>query len=74
LLFARSRSCSRRIVAFTGLAWDARCILFHRTQRPVLTASALQVRRPDCNDAVGRWQAHAPMIRPLLDALGSAAQ
>jgi len=67
-------SQARRIVAFCGLEWDARCLAFHATQRPVRTASALQVREPVYTNAVGRWQPYAPMIRPLLEALGGGAR
>src|SRR5262249_5641269 len=37
---------ARRIVAYCGLAWDDHCLAFHETKRPVLTASAIQVRQP----------------------------
>ncbi len=30
---------ARRIVAFCGLEWDARCLDFSRTERPVRTLS-----------------------------------
>jgi tetratricopeptide (TPR) repeat protein len=73
-LVADFESQARRIVAFCGLEWDARCLAFHATQRPVRTASALQVREPVYTNAVGRWQPYAPMIRPLLEALGGGAQ
>jgi tetratricopeptide (TPR) repeat protein len=62
---------ARRIVAYCGLAWDARCLAFHETKRPVLTASAVQVRQPLYRSAVGRWRPYAPMLAPLLRALES---
>jgi hypothetical protein len=34
---------ARRIIAHCGLPWDSRCLEFHRTERPVRTASATQV-------------------------------
>ena len=37
---------SRRIIAHCGLEWNARCLAFHETERPVRTASAAQVRQP----------------------------
>ena len=37
---------ARRIVAYLGLEWDARCLDFHLTERPVRTASVRQVRQP----------------------------
>src|SRR5262249_30039561 len=60
---------ARRIVAHCGLGWDARCLAFHETERPVSTASAAQVRRPIYTSAVGRGRAYEPFLDPLLDAL-----
>ena len=57
-LVADPESCSRRMLDFMGLPWDPRCLDFHRTERSVLTASKLQVRRPIYNSAVGRWRAY----------------
>ena len=37
---------SRRIIVHCGLEWNARCLAFHETERPVRTASAAQVRQP----------------------------
>ncbi len=61
---------ARRIVAHCGLDWHPACLDFHRTDRPVRTASAAAVRQPLYRGAVGRWRAYGPMLRPLLDALG----
>ena len=64
---------ARRIVAYCGLDWDPRCLDFHRTQRPVRTASVSQVRQPIYRSSVGRWRAYRPYLQPLLDALGPLA-
>jgi tetratricopeptide (TPR) repeat protein len=61
---------ARRIIAYCGLGWDERCLAFHATQRSVRSASAEQVRQPLYDSSVGRWRRYAPMLRPLLDALG----
>ncbi|WP_213736039.1 tetratricopeptide repeat protein [Bradyrhizobium sp. dw_411] len=61
---------ARRIVAHCGLDWDPRCLAFHQTERPVLTASAAQVRQPIYNSAIGRWRLHEPLLGPLLAGLG----
>jgi len=37
---------SRRLIEFLGLDWEAACLDFYKTERPVLTASAWQVRQP----------------------------
>jgi tetratricopeptide (TPR) repeat protein len=60
---------ARHIVTHCGLPWDDACLRFHETERPVLTASATQVRRPLYQSSVGRWRAHEAELRPLLQAL-----
>lgn len=62
-------SQARRIIAYCGLDWDDACLDFHRTQRPVQTASATQVRQPIYRSSIGRWRVHEQYLRPLLDAL-----
>jgi hypothetical protein len=60
---------ARRLVAFCGLEWDARCLKFHETVRPVQTASTVQVRRPLYQSSVGRAAHYAPWLEPLARAL-----
>ena len=62
---------ARRIVAHCGLAWDPACLDFHRTSRPVRTASMVQVRQPIYRSSIGRWRPDAALLRPLLDALAA---
>jgi tetratricopeptide (TPR) repeat protein len=64
---------ARRIVAHCGLEWDARCLAFHETQRPVHTASSAQVRQPIYHSAIGRSRPYEPWLGPLLEALGAAS-
>jgi tetratricopeptide (TPR) repeat protein len=68
-LTADQEGVSRRLVAFCGLEWDERCLRFHETDRPVRTASALQVRKPLYRSAVGRWKRYERHLGPLLAAL-----
>ncbi|MDE2184562.1 MAG: sulfotransferase [Alphaproteobacteria bacterium] len=60
---------ARRIVAYCGLPWDARCLAFHQTQRIVHTASASQVHQPLYRRAVGRAKAYEPWLGALREAL-----
>jgi tetratricopeptide (TPR) repeat protein len=60
---------ARRIVAHCGLEWDDACLDFYNTQRPVWTASAVQVRQPIYRSSIGRWRPYKSMLRPLLEAL-----
>jgi tetratricopeptide (TPR) repeat protein len=63
---------SRRMLAHIGLPWDPRCLEFHRTERPVLTASNWQVRQPISRGSIGRWRRYERFIAPLRAALGDA--
>jgi tetratricopeptide (TPR) repeat protein len=60
---------ARLIVDSCGLPWDGRCRDFYRTERPVRTASALQVRQPIYNTAVGRSRRFKEFLGPLVAAL-----
>jgi hypothetical protein len=61
---------ARRLVDYCGLSWDDRCIGFHRTSRPIKTASAVQVRQPLFRGSLQRWRRYEACIGPLLDELG----
>jgi len=61
---------ARRLIHFCGLPWDDRCIAFHRTGRPVRTASAVQVRQPLFRSSLERWRNYEAWLSPLLDELG----
>jgi tetratricopeptide (TPR) repeat protein len=60
---------SRALMAYCGLEWDEACLAFHRTNRPVYTASAAQIRRPIYAGSVGSWERYKPWLAPLLDQL-----
>jgi tetratricopeptide (TPR) repeat protein len=59
----------RVLLAHCGLEWDDACADFHKTERPVHTASAAQVRRPLYRSSVGRWRPADAVLRPLLEGL-----
>jgi tetratricopeptide (TPR) repeat protein len=60
---------ARRLVAHCGLDWEEACLAFHRSPRPVATASVAQVRQPIYRSAVGRSQPYRAYLGPLLQAL-----
>jgi hypothetical protein len=65
-LVAEQEAWSRRILEFIGLEWDARCLEYYTTERPVLTASQWQVRQRIYPNSVGRWRNYKKFIGPLL--------
>jgi tetratricopeptide (TPR) repeat protein len=60
---------SRRLIEFLGLDWEPACLDFHKTERPVRTASGWQVRQPLFTRSVGRWRKYERHLGPLLQAL-----
>ena len=64
---------ARAMIAHCGLDWQDACLAFHTTERPVQTASALQVRTPIYKTSVGRWRHYEKFLPPLLEALNPAA-
>ena len=60
---------AKRIVDYCGLEWDEACLSFHKTKRPVRTASVIQVRQPIYNSSIGRWQPYEKELQPFLRAL-----
>lgn len=61
---------ARRVLEFCGLPWNPACLDFHKTERPVRTASVAQVRQPLYGHAVRRWHRYRSHLGPLLEALG----
>ncbi len=61
---------SRRMLAHCGLEWDSAVLDFHKTERPVRTASVMQVRQPIYASSIGRWRNYEPWLGPLIEALG----
>ena len=61
---------TRNLLEFCGLEWDSACLDFHRTERPVQTASVVQVRQPIYQSSIGRAARYANHLGPLRDALG----
>jgi len=60
---------SRQLIEYCGLEWQEACLDFHKTDRKVKTASALQVRQPMHNQSVGLWKRYGDALQPLLDDL-----
>ena len=61
---------ARRLLEFLELPWEASCLEFYRTERPVRTASVNQVRQPVYHTSSGRWRKYAKNLGPMITALG----
>ena len=60
---------ARRLLAVLGLDWDPGCLDFHRSIRPVRTASNIQVRQPLHRRSIARWKHYEHELADLFAAL-----
>ena len=63
---------AKALIAFLGLEWNSKCLEFHKSDRPVKTASVAQVRKPIYNTAVKRWKKYGVGLQPLVDAINGS--
>jgi tetratricopeptide (TPR) repeat protein len=70
---ADTRKEAKRLIHFLGLEWDDKCVDFHKSDRPVKTASVAQVRKPIYNTSVERWKKYGPGLQPLVEAIQGKA-
>jgi len=60
---------ARSLLEFCELAWEPACLDFHMTERPVLTASKSQVRRPIYSSSIDKWKRFETQLEPLRQAI-----
>src|SRR5438270_868872 len=66
---ANTEKEAKRLIEFLGLPWNEICVDFHKSDRPVKTASVAQVRKPIYNSSVKRWAKYGDGLQPLVDAI-----
>ena len=59
----------RRLLAYCGLPFEAGCLRFFDSNRPVHTASSEQVRRPINRDGIDHWRHYDAWLAPMREAL-----
>jgi tetratricopeptide (TPR) repeat protein len=65
---------ARRLIAWCGLEWEDACLDFHKTHRPVRTASVTQVRQPIYTRSVARWRHYEQDLAALFRELEPAGE
>jgi hypothetical protein len=63
---------ARRLIDALGLDWEDACLEFHRSDKGVATASAVQVREPAHTRSIGRWRRYEDQLAPMVKALADA--
>jgi tetratricopeptide (TPR) repeat protein len=61
-LVADQEGWTRKILDFIELDWDARCLEFQATERPVVTASFWQARQKIFKTSVQRWRNYEKFV------------
>lgn len=59
----------RSLLSRCGIAFDARCLAPHEAKGPIMSASAVQVRRPINADGIDSWRSYAQPLEPLRQRL-----
>jgi hypothetical protein len=60
---------ARHLIAACGLEWEPSCLDYHKTKRPIRTASVTQVRQPVYRKSVARWRHYSGSLADLFAAL-----
>ncbi len=60
---------AQTLIRFLGLQWNDKCVDFHKSDRPVKTASVAQVRKPIYATSVNRSKKYGNGLQPLIDAI-----
>jgi hypothetical protein len=60
---------ARRLLTACRQEWEPACLEFHRTQRPIRTASVAQVRQPVYQRSVARWKNYERELADLFALL-----
>ncbi len=68
-LTADQETQTKALLEYCGLDWNDACLEFHNTNRPVRTASSVQVRMPIYDHSVEAWKNYEKWLSPLSDAL-----
>jgi hypothetical protein len=73
-LIADREAETRRLIAFTGLAWNDSCLRPEENTRTIDTASARQARQPVYATSLRRGKRYEPWIGELRQLLSRQAQ
>lgn len=61
---------TRDLLNFIGLEWEDACLNFHKSKRPVKTASSAQVKKELYKGSSEAWRKYEEFLGPMLEALG----
>ena len=69
LLVTNPETTIKSLIKWLGWKWNDNYLYPHKNQRPVLTASDVQVRSPINPDSIGGWKNYKDMLKPAISIL-----
>ena len=70
-LIKKQKQETKKLLDFCGLEWDDSCMQFHKNNRFIGTASAVQIRQPIYVNSIKSWKRYERKIKVLLDLVNS---
>ena len=70
-LIKNQKEQTQKLLNFCSLSWDEKCIEFHKSSRPITTASLVQARKPIYQDSLKSWEKFKDQLKPLLQVLSN---
>ena len=70
-LIQDQESETRKLLKICDLEWNDKCMQFHNSKRPVITASLAQVRSPIYKNSVQSRQRYKQQLLPLTQVLNN---
>ena len=61
-----------KLLDFCELPWEEACLHIEKNDKPVATASAVQVRQPITASGIGQWQRYSNHLKPVIKILDEA--
>ena len=71
---ADTETVVRDMLEYCGLEYEAACLRFFESERPVRTASSEQVRQPIYQQGTEQWRHFEEWLGPLKDSLGDVLE
>ncbi len=60
---------TKDLLQFCRLEWQKECLEFYKSQRPINTASNIQVRKKMYQGSSDAWKRYEPHLKPMIDRL-----
>ncbi len=71
-LIESPREAVQRLLAFSNLSWQEKCLEFHHGSKPLSPSSASEVNQRIHSRSIGLWKQYRTELAPLIDRLAES--